>query len=79
MRNDYINGKVKIVQHADDCIKFKGSNSLKKALEKIQEFSNVAGPKFNMDETECLLTGTPGVLLYLNEEYIYGVKIAENT
>lgn len=39
---------IKIVQHADDCTNMlKDTNSLKNAIEIINDFSKMAGPKLN--------------------------------
>ena len=43
----------------------------------MSKFSNVAGPKLNLNKTECLLTGTY-VNTFSNDNHIHGVKIAKN-
>ena len=53
------------------------AKSLKKLLKIISEFSEVAGPKLNQEKTECLLPGS-FINMYADEQYINGVKIAEN-
>jgi hypothetical protein len=75
--NDNTDNIIKIVQHADDCTNMlKDTNSLKKTLETINEFSNKAGTKLNLDKTECLLTGS-FLSTYSRENSIHGVKIAK--
>lgn len=67
--------KIHVVQHADDCTNMvKEPNSLKNALETIQQFSKVAGPNLNIEKTECILTGK-FIKTYETETVIEGVKI----
>jgi hypothetical protein len=69
---------LKIVQHADDCTNLlREPNSLKIALGIVNEFSNVAGPKLNLNKTECLLTGSY-VNTFADDNHIHGVRIAKN-
>lgn len=69
---------IKMIQHADDCTSMvKDIKSLKKVLKTILEFSKVAGPKLNIEKTECLLTG-PLVNKYAEETYIRGVRITNS-
>lgn len=56
----------------------KDTNSLKKAIEIINKFSKMAGPKLNLGKTECLLTGS-FIEIYANENSIHGVKINKNS
>ena len=68
---------IKIVQHADDCTNMlKDTNSLIKLLEMIANFSNVAGPKLNIEKTECLLTGKY-INIYSKDSYLHGIKITK--
>lgn len=67
------NNSIKIVQHADDCTNLlRDAKSLKKVLKLISEFSEVAGPKLNLEKTECLLTGS-FINMYTDEQYINDV------
>mgnify|MGYP000527767340 FL=1 len=54
----------------------KDTNSLRKAIETITEFSKVAGPKLNLEKTECLLTGS-FIDMYSNDSHIHGIKITK--
>lgn len=55
----------------------KDTNSLKNAIEIINDFSKMAGPKLNLGKTECLLTGS-FIEIYSNDNSIHGVKINKN-
>lgn len=69
---------IKIIQHADDCTNMlKDTNSLKNAIEIINDFSKMAGPKLNLGKTECFLTGS-FIEIYSNDNSIHGVKINKN-
>ena len=54
----------------------KDTESLTKILKTVSEFTRVAGPRLNRDETECLLTGTY-INEYANESFIGGIKITK--
>ena len=49
---------------------------MRKAIETITEFSKVAGPKLNLEKTECLLTGS-FIDMYSNDSHIHGIKMTK--
>lgn len=77
-KNYATDDSIKMIQHADDCRSMvKDIKSLTKVLKTISEFSRVAGPKLNIEKTECLLTGSL-VNEYAEETYIRGVRITKS-
>lgn len=77
-KNYATDDSIKMIQHADDCTSMvKDIKSLTKVLKTISEFSRVAGPKLNIEKTECLLTGSL-VNEYAEETYIRGVRITKS-
>ena len=53
----------------------KGTSSLKYLQDTIECFSKVAGPKLNIDKTECILIYNSFINIYEIETFIEGIKI----
>lgn len=76
-RNDTTDDNTNIVQHAYDYTGFiKDTELLTKILKTVSDFTRVAGPRLNIDKTECLLSGT-----YINdcanESFISWIRITK--